>query len=257
MRWCFKGRGRTTSLGGGALCSLPLALALTVGALGCGGGAESGERTADATPSASPESIIRDSAGATAGVRLVFIGTSLTSGFGLDPDSAYPAAIQRLADSAGYQVTVAAAGLSGETSAGTLRRVDWVLRQKADVVVIETGANDGLRGLDPDTTQANIVGIIRKVRAANPEVRVLLAQMEAPPNLGPRYTRGFRDVFMTVARKEQVPLIPFFLEGVAGDPALNQGDGTHPNAEGARRAALNMWRVLSPLLRETPGVLKQ
>jgi acyl-CoA thioesterase-1 len=184
---------------------------------------------------------------------VLFIGTSLTAGFGLDPDSAYPAAIGRLAEAAGYDVTVAAAGLSGETSAGALRRIDWLLNDKADVVVIETGANDGLRGLDPDTTQANIVGIIQRVRAANPQAQVLLAQMEAPPNLGQRYTREFRDVFMNVAREQQVVLVPFFLEGVAGDPSLNQADGIHPNAEGARRAAENMWKALAPVLRQVPG----
>jgi len=162
--------------------------------------------------------------------------------------------VQRLADSSGYRVNVVAAGLSGETSAGALRRVDWLLRDKADVVVIETGANDGLRGLQVDTTRANLVGIVRKVRAANPAVRVLLAQMEAPPNLGQKYTRDFHDVFMTVAREEGVTLIPFFLEGIAGVRDLNQEDGIHPNEEGARRAARNMWKSLAPVLREIPGV---
>ncbi|MDH5235868.1 MAG: GDSL-type esterase/lipase family protein, partial [Gemmatimonadota bacterium] len=138
-------------------------------------------------------------------------------------------------------------------SAGALRRVDWLLRDSADVVVIETGANDGLRGLDADTTRANLVAIIRKVRAANPRARVLLAQMEAPPNLGARYTRTFHEAYMTVAREEGVTLVPFFLEGVAGDPAMNQDDGIHPNLEGSRRAARNMWRTLGPVLRDLPG----
>ena len=178
-------------------------------------------------------------------------------GLGLDPDSAYPAVIDRLADSAGFRIDVTAAGLSGETSAGALRRVDWLLRDTVDVVIIETGANDGLRGLDPDTTQANIVGIVRRVRAANPQVRVLLAQMEAPPNLGARYTREFRDVFMNVAREEQVTLIPFFLDGVAGAPELNQADGIHPNAEGARRAARNMWAALGPVIAQLQGAYRR
>lgn len=190
-------------------------------------------------------------------VRVLIVGTSLTAGLGLDPDSAYPAALQRLADSSGYRVQVVAAGLSGETSAGALRRVDWLLRDRADVVVIETGANDGLRGLRVDTTKANIVGIIRKVRSANPEVRVLLAQMEAPPNLGTQYTRAFHDTFMAVARDEAVTLIPFFLEGIAGNRELNQEDGIHPTEEGARRAARNMWRTLAPVLRTVPGVLSR
>lgn len=189
--------------------------------------------------------------------RVLFVGTSLTAGLGLDPDSAYPAVLQQLADSNNLRVTMVNAGLSGETSAGALRRVEWLLQEPADVVVIETGANDGLRGLDPDSTKANLVGIIRAVRAHNPDVRILLAQMEAPPNLGPRYTRAFHDVFLNVARDEAVTLIPFFLDGIAGVPEMNQPDGIHPTEEGARRAARNMWRTLSPLLREIPGVVSR
>jgi acyl-CoA thioesterase-1 len=153
------------------------------------------------------------------------------------------------------RVRIVNGGLSGETSAGALRRVDWLLRERPDVVVIETGANDGLRGLLPDTTSANIVGIIKKVRAVNPDARILLAQMEAPPNLGNDYTRRFRDLFLTVAAEQAVTLIPFFLDGVAGVPALNQQDGIHPTEEGARIAARNMWRTLVPVLREVPGVV--
>ncbi len=224
--------------------------------LACGG--DSGRKPAE-TPSvpvgSTSESTSVATTAATGGVRALIVGTSLTAGLGLDADSAYPAVLQRLADSAGFKVTIVPAGLSGETSAGALRRVDWLLRDRADLVVIETGANDGLRGLDPDTTQANIVAIVRKVRAAHPQARVLLAQMEAPTNLGPRYTREFRDLFMTVARDEGVSLIPFFLDGIAGNPALNQDDGIHPNEEGARRAARNMWKVLAPALAEIPGVM--
>ncbi len=190
-------------------------------------------------------------------MRVLFVGTSLTAGLGLDPDSSYPAILQRTADSSGLRVTMINAGLSGETSAGALRRIDWLLRDRADVVVIETGANDGLRGLDPDTTRANLVGIIHKVRAANPDARILLAQMEAPPNLGARYTTAFRNNFLTVAQDEGVTLIPFFLDGVAAVSALNQSDGIHPNEEGARRAARNMWKTLSPVLRQVPGALRR
>lgn len=190
---------------------------------------------------------------ATADVRVLMVGTSLTAGLGLDPDSAYPAVLQQLADSVGLRVTIVNAGLSGETSAGALRRVDWLLQERADAVVIETGANDGLRGVNPDSTRANIVAIIGRVRAANPETRILLAQMEAPPNLGQRYTRAFHDVFLNVARDEGVTLIPFFLDGVAGVPELNQPDGIHPTEEGARRAARNMWKTLAPVLREMTG----
>ncbi len=188
-------------------------------------------------------------AAATSLPRALIIGTSLTAGLGLDPDSAYPAVLQRLADSAGLRVQIVGAGLSGETSAGALRRTDWLLRDRADLVVIETGANDGLRGLDPDSTKANLVAIIGKVRRANPKATVLVAQMEAPKNLGAAYTRAFREVFQSVGREQGVQVIPFFLEGVAGIPAMNQDDGIHPTEEGARRAARNMWRTLGPAIR--------
>jgi acyl-CoA thioesterase-1 len=186
---------------------------------------------------------------ATVTPRVLIIGTSLTAGLGLDPDSAYPAVLQRLADSAGLRVQIVGAGLSGETSAGALRRTDWLLKDRADLVVIETGANDGLRGLDPDSTKANLVAIIGKVRRSNPRATVLLAQMEAPKNLGAVYTREFRALFVAVGREQGVGVIPFFLDGVAGIPAINQDDGIHPTEEGARRAARNMWRTLGPAIR--------
>lgn len=231
----------------------------------CGGDAAdspdaNGTSPVPAGAAAASESTTVAPAGATDDgvVRVLFIGTSLTAGLGLDPDSAYPAAIGRLAAEAGYDITINAQGLSGETSAGALRRVDWLLsRERADVVVVETGANDGLRGLRPDSTQANIIGIIQRVRAASPGAKVLLAQMEAPPNLGAKYTRDFHDLFMNVAREHQVTLIPFFLEGVAGDPAFNQADGIHPNVEGARRAAENMWAALGPVLQQVPGAFRR
>lgn len=218
----------------------------------CGG---TDETKPAATAQVPVESTTVAVARATPGVRVLIVGTSLTAGLGIDPDSAYPAVIQQLADSSGLQATVVNAGLSGETSAGALRRVEWLLQQRADVVVIETGANDGLRGVNPDSTRANLVAIIGRVRAANPEARILLAQMEAPPNLGQRYTQAFRDVFLRVARDERVTLIPFFLEGVAGVPALNQADGIHPTEEGARRAARNLWKTLAPVLRQVPGAV--
>lgn len=180
--------------------------------------------------------------------RVLIIGTSLTAGLGLDPDSSYPAVLQRIADSSGVAATIVGAGLSGETSAGALRRADWLLRDAADVVLLETGANDGLRGLDIDTTAANLRALIGKVRAAQPRARILVAQMEAPRNLGAAYTRRFHEVFGAVARETGAGLIPFFLEGIAGVPALNQDDGIHPNEEGARRAAAAMWRSLRPVL---------
>lgn len=180
--------------------------------------------------------------------RILFLGTSLTAGLGLDPDSAYPAVLQRLASKDGYKVEIVNAGLSGETSAGALRRADWLLGQSMAAVVIETGANDGLRGLDPDSTAANISALIAKVRAAHPGAAVVLAQMEAPTNLGPAFQRRFRALFPAVAKESKVRLMPFLLEGVAGRPALNQDDGVHPTEEGARRVAANVYRALRPVL---------
>ncbi|MFZ9898243.1 MAG: arylesterase [Gemmatimonadaceae bacterium] len=218
-----------------------------LGLAACGG---SQEKTAGGAgvPAAAMESTQAAAPAPTAVPRVLIIGTSLTAGLGLDPDSAYPAVLQRIADSLGVSVRVDGAGLSGETSAGALRRADWLLRGPAAVVVIETGANDGLRGLDVDSTRANLRAIIGKVRRANPSARILLAQMEAPRNLGPAYTRAFHNAFGEVAAAEAVGLIPFFLDGVAGVPALNQDDGIHPNEEGARRAARAMWRRLGPVL---------
>lgn len=180
---------------------------------------------------------------------MLIVGTSLTEGLGLDPDSAYPAVLQRKLDSAGIAFRVVNGGESGETSAGALRRIDWLLRDTARVVVIETGANDGLRAQLVDSTQANLRAIIRRVRAALPAATVMLVQMEAPPNLGPDYTSRFRAMYPAVAREEGAILIPFLLDGVAGVPELNQADGIHPNEEGARRVAANVFRSVAPVLR--------
>ena len=182
--------------------------------------------------------------------RVLVAGTSLTAGLGLDPSRAYPAVLQRKADSAGYRVRIVNAGLSGETSAGALRRVDWVLRGPADAFVLETGANDGLRGLDVDSTRANITAVLRRVRAARPGAALFLVQMEAPPNMGPDYTRRFREIYPAVARAEGATLIPFLLADVAGRAALNQADGIHPTAAGARRVAETLWAVLGPVFQQ-------
>ena len=171
----------------------------------------------------------------------LFAGTSLTAGLGLDPEEAYPAVLQRMADSAGLQVRVVNGGLSGETSAGLVRRIPWLLRQPADLVVIETGANDGLRGLNVDSTRANLTRVVEAVRTARPDARVLLVQMEAPPNLGSQYTTRFREMFPAVAEETGAALVPFLLEGVAGERSLNQPDGIHPNEEGARMVARTVW----------------
>jgi acyl-CoA thioesterase-1 len=179
---------------------------------------------------------------------ILFVGTSLTAGYGLEPDSAYPQQIQRMIDSAGFAYQVVNAGVSGETSSGLLRRLDWLLRQPFDIVVIETGANDGLRGIPVETMQQNIQQIIERVRAARPSARIALIQMEALPNLGRSYTQRFRDVFPEVAKRNSVVLLPFLLDGVAGRRELNQPDGIHPDYAGERIVTQNVWRALRPLL---------
>ena len=183
---------------------------------------------------------------------VLLVGTSLTAGYGLDnPDDAYPSVLQRMADSAGYSIAIQNAGLSGETSAGALRRIDWLLRDDFTAVVIETGANDGLRGLDVDSTRGNLQAIVRRVKSELPNARVALVQMEAPPNLGARYTTAFRESFGQVAREEGITLFPFLLDGVGGVARLNQRDGIHPNVEGAQRVAQNLWPALKALLEGT------
>lgn len=181
--------------------------------------------------------------------RILFLGTSLTAGLGLDPDSAYPALLQRKVDSAGLRYEVVNAGVSGETSAGLLRRLDWVLQEPAKVIVVETGANDGLRGLSVDATRATIAQVLDRIRRERPEATVALVQMEAPTNLGARYTGAFHAMFPALAREKGVVLLPFLLEGVAGDPRLNQADGIHPNDAGERIVTENVWRGLGKVLR--------
>ena len=183
---------------------------------------------------------------------VLFFGTSLTAGLGLDPEEAYPALIQRRIDSAGLGYRVVNGGVSGETSAAGLRRIDWLLQEPVAVLVLELGANDALRGQNVAAARANLQAIIDRTRARYPAVRVVVAGMEAPPNLGGRYTREFRDLFVTLARDNRAVLIPFLLEGVGGVPELNQPDGIHPNPEGARVVADNVWRMLAPVLREHP-----
>ena len=185
----------------------------------------------------------------------MLLGTSLTAGLGLDPARAYPTLLQRKADSAGFRIEIVNAGLSGETSAGALRRASWVLDQPAAAVVLEVGANDGLRGVNPDSTYANLVALVGEIRRAQPAARVLLVQMEAPTNLGRDYTTSFHEAYERAARDTGVPLLPFLLEGVAGMPRLNQGDGIHPNAEGSRMVANTMWDALRQTFAELDATL--
>ncbi|MDB4949798.1 MAG: arylesterase [Gemmatimonadetes bacterium] len=181
---------------------------------------------------------------------VLFIGTSLTAGLGLEPEQAFPALIQARIDSAGLPFTAVNAGLSGETAAGARRRVEsWLIRQPFDVVVLETGSNDMLRGQPVDSTRAAIQAIVDTLRAVRPHAPIVLAGMMALPNLGRRYGEQFRAMYAGLARKDSLVLIPFLLDGVGGDPALNQPDGMHPNETGERIVAANVWRTLEPVLR--------
>ncbi len=183
-------------------------------------------------------------------VTVLFFGTSLTAGYGLDPAEAFPSLIAQKAAAAGLPITAVNAGLSGETSAGALRRIGWTLQRQADIVVLETGGNDALRALDADSLEANLAGIVARIRSAQPAAKILLAVMEAPPNLGAVYTARFRSAYAEVARRNGLTLVPFLLDGVAGERELNQPDGVHPNLRGERIVAENVWRVLQPVVEE-------
>jgi len=182
---------------------------------------------------------------------VVFLGTSLTAGLGVDPDQAYPALIQAKIDSAGLSFEVQNRGNSGETSAGALARLGWILQAPPRVLVIETGANDGLRGQDPDSTKANIQGIIDRIRARDSTTRIVLVQMEAMPNLGRRYVTRFHSIYPELAAANGVTLVPFLLNGVAGVDSLNQADGIHPTPKGHERVADNVWQAIRPVLTAT------
>jgi len=182
------------------------------------------------------------------------VGTSLTAGLGLeDSQAAYPARLQTRIEAAGLGFEVVAAGVSGETSAGALSRIDWLLSEPAAVLVIETGANDGLRGQAPEALRENLLAIVRGARGASPEPAIVLLGMRAPTNLGREYGERFAAVYRELARAEGLDLVPFLLEGVAGVPALNQADGIHPNPDGHERMAENVWEVLLPVLRRLGG----
>jgi len=184
---------------------------------------------------------------------VLIAGTSLTAGLGVDPSEAYPAVLQKRIDEAGLGCRVVGAGVSGETSAGARRRMDWLMRQEVAVLVVETGANDGLRGQDPEATRANIRAIFDRALEQQPPPRLVLLAMEALPNYGEDYRGRFREIYPAVAAETGAVLVPFFLEGVAGEVALNQADGIHPTAEGHARAAENVWKVLGPILAGESG----
>lgn len=226
---------------------------------GCGGGAGeggqgraragAGDAMAGAGDARASAGDVSADAAAERPVVLV-VGTSLTAGLGVDPSEAYPARLQERIDSAGLPYRVVNAGVSGETSAGALARLDWLLQQEPAVVVVETGANDGLRGLDAAALKANLTAIVERTRAAVPGVRIAIVQMEAPPNLGRRYTDEFRAAYTEVARDQGATLLPFPLADVAGIDSLNQPDGIHPTRSGHERMARALWPTLEALLRD-------
>lgn len=179
---------------------------------------------------------------------ILFFGNSLTAGYGLQPSEAFPALIQKKIDSLNLPYKVINAGLSGETTAGGKNRIDWILKQPVDVFVLELGANDGLRGIPPQSTKDNLQAIIDKVKAKYPNVKIVLAGMEIPPSMGGSYAAQFRVVFRQLAEKNNLAFIPFLLEGVAGERSLNQGDGVHPTAQGQKILAENTWQILKDVL---------
>ena len=181
--------------------------------------------------------------------RVVFFGTSLTAGYGLDESKAYPYLIQQKIDSAGLPFEAVNAGVSGESSAGAVRRIDWLLRDPPAILVIETGANDGLRGQDVDSLKSNIQAIIDRADALNPKPRIVLIGMRMLSNYGSNYIRHFEAIYPDLARRNALPLVPFLLEGVAGVDSLNQPDQIHPTAAGQRIVAETVWRTLEPLLK--------
>jgi len=184
--------------------------------------------------------------------RIVFLGDSLTAGYGLDQDESVPALIQKRLQDAGYSYEVVNAGVSGDTSAGGLSRLDWSLAGDVKILVIELGANDGLRGLPVKELKRNLTEIITRAQAKG--IKVILTGMEAPPNFGAAYTSEFREVYGQLAREHDVAFVPFYLEGVAGIPSLNIADGIHPNAEGSLIVEKTIWSALEPLLvRRTAG----
>ncbi len=223
------------------------ALALSLLTLaGCGGSTSSTQSSSSGTAppasAAAARPVLADNR-----PRVVFLGDSITAGLGLEPEQAYPTLIQQKVDAESLGYHVVNAGVSGDTSAGGLSRLEWALDGDVKVMVVALGGNDGLRGLPPEELQKNLATIIERARAR--KIAVVLAGMEAPPNFGQTYTVSFRRVYADLAKQYGVPLIPFLLQDVAGIEGLNQRDGIHPTAEGARTVADNVWTVLRPTLK--------
>jgi acyl-CoA thioesterase-1 len=227
------------------MISKPALLFALIATLGCSRAPRTDRAAAppgtDATASASARPV------------LLAFGTSLTAGLGVDPDEAWPALLQARIAAASLPYEVVNAGVSGETSAGALRRVDWLLQKPVSVAIVETGANDGLRGQDPDALAANLQAIVTRLRAQRPPPHIVIVGMQAPPNYGAQYAQRFAAVYPRVAEDNDAVFVPFLLDGVAGIPDLNQADGVHPTARGHQILAETMWRALEPHLRAWAG----
>lgn len=201
-------------------------------------------------PGAFPSAVAQSGGDSESPKRVLIFGDSITAGLGVAQDQAFPALLQQKVDSLGWNFRIINGGLSGETSAGGLRRIDWMLRQDIDVFILELGGNDGLRGIDLSATKQNLQDIIDKVREKQPDARIILAGMQVPPNLGPDYTRRFRQMYPELAEENDITLIPFLLEGVGGVDKMMQGDGIHPNAKGHEKVAGIVWDTLKPILQQ-------
>jgi acyl-CoA thioesterase-1 len=185
---------------------------------------------------------------------IVVLGDSLTAGYGIDRAQAYPVLLQQRIDAKGWNFTVLNAGQSGDTTADGLRRIDWLLQRRIDVLILALGGNDGLRGIDPDVTRTNLQTIIDHAKQKSPDIRIVLAGMAMAPNMGKDYVSRFQAIYPDLAKQNQAALIPFLLEGVGGHPDSNQDDMIHPTAEGQKVVADNVWRVLQPLLQAMVSV---
>ncbi|MEY8021714.1 arylesterase [Muriicola sp. SD30] len=215
--------------------------------LGCGETEKKNDKEVTETEQSSKNSA--EEGVLSSGKSIVFFGNSLTAGMGLEPEQAFPALIQQKLDSLNLEYYVINAGISGETTASGESRIGWLMRDKIDVFILELGANDGLRGIPLSETRENLQSIIDTVKENNPNVKIVLAGMQIPPNMGPEYTSEFRQLFPDLADKNDAYLIPFLLEDVAGIPQLNQADGIHPTIEGQRIVAENVWEILRPILK--------
>ena len=181
---------------------------------------------------------------------ILFLGDSLAAGYGIDPSEAFPALIQKKVEAARLNFSIVNAGVSGDTTAGGLRRMDWLLKRRVDVLVLELGGNDGLRGLSVETTRTNLQSIIDRALKANPATKIVIAGMQMPPNMGEDYNTRFQQVFPELAKVNHAILIPFLLKDVGGKPDLNQPDRIHPTAEGHKIVAETVWQILEPVLKK-------